>query len=225
MPATVLAAPTDVVQSVDVNKNITATWGDVPAAAGYDVQVVDPLIGTPFSNPSILAKGTTSTSITPTTTWPTTWQNDFQVQVRARSVATGTDPSPSLWAGAFTWSVNPSITVVIGGQALTLTRVPDVSGSQKFKLIDGPPIVVTVADLKSYISTLAAGLGLPTLSGVTFGDDNFVTISRFTISTGGFFDLDLTYSLGVDGWQVFPGFKVMSLGLAVLHSDATTAGA
>jgi hypothetical protein len=140
-------------------------------------------------------------------------------------VATGTDPSPSLWAGAFTWSVNPSITIVIGGQALTLTRVPDVSDSQKFKLIDGPPIVVTVADLKTYISNLAVGLGLPTLKGVTFGDDNFVTITRFTISTGGFFDLDLTYSLGADGWQLFPGVKVMSLGLAVLRSDAATAGA
>jgi len=222
MPAP--TAPTNVEQTV-TSTQVTANWIAVAGAAGYDFRVVNPMVvgATPYST-NTTADGTKTTWPFDTTGWAPGWEDDVQVQVRARSVASGTDPSPSAWAGAYLWHVEPSITVTIGGQLITLTRVPAIDGSQKFSLVNsGSPIVVKVSDLVTYITSLASDLGLPTLPGVTIAPDDTLTIERFTISTGGFFDLGLTLALGAAGWTVFPGLTVNSLGLSVLHSNVSAA--
>lgn len=156
-----------------------------------------------------------------TSKWPADWQSsEYQGQVRARSVASGNDPAPGPWAGSFLWHVEPGLTITIGSTTITLTRVPSLSGDQRFQLVNtGSPVTVTVTELTDYIRNLSDKLGLPSLPHLNFGPDQTLTINAFTISASGYFNLNLTLQLGDPGYTLFPGLTLNSVSINVLHTN------
>ncbi len=218
MPA--LTAPTNVAATVS-GDNVTVNWTKVAGAASYVAQLVSIGDGTVYDVTPV-ADPEAETVTVPATAFKAadpSWASHYFAQVQAVG-ATPADSSP--FAGSFFWDVVPSLTFQIGSHTLTLEQIRALGGVYTFKLPVDPanPIIVTPSEFTTFLSTLASALSLPSLPGLP-ADIGGLQINAFMVSTDGNFDMDVAYLFGSDfnGWQVFPGFTVHSVGLAVRHSN------
>ncbi len=111
--------------------------------------------------------------------------------------------------------VSGQISVKIGTANITLTTA-DISASPKvFSLPEGESIDIQLADLNSYLNT---NFGIPqiTFPGIA---ETTLSISKFLISSAGLFDLAVSFVFGAgQGWEVFPGFTLNTVGFEVNYA-------
>lgn len=204
-------------------KQLTVRWGAVPGAKSFVVTVIntnDPAVT--YSTTPVADATATTTNVDGTKHTPkdADWANHYQVRVVAKAETAADDSAPGL---TFWWTVSPSITMILGGKPITLTMSRDSGGVKTFTLpvSEEAPMTVTLAELKDFISKLAGGLGIPDLP--NFTPPGTLLLSRFVISTDGFFDMSLKYALNASdpsaGWTVFPGLTIKDVGLDVLHTN------
>ena len=112
--------------------------------------------------------------------------------------------------------VGGQITVTIGSAQITLSSNDLSASPQVYTLPPGQTITVNLGDLNTYLNL---NFSIPAISFPGITETN-LTISSFSISTAGIFDIALNFAFGNgQGWQVFPGFTLNQVGLVVNYSN------
>lgn len=111
--------------------------------------------------------------------------------------------------------VSGQISVQIGSANITLTTA-DISASPKvFSLPAGESIDIQLGDLNTYLNT---NFGIPQIDfpGIK---ETTLSITKFLISSAGLFDLAVNFVFGQgEGWAIFPGFTLNTVGFEVNYA-------
>ena len=225
------ATPTEVDQNYSAtDEQIVVTW---TAAADpekeFEVRVVD------VFDPTIVYASTTATAALRTLTISTNtddnpgftdesnWEEHYQVWVIAvaNNAEDNSDPGRSYY-----WVITPSLTVTVGDSVLNLQQIKEIAGTRTFSLVtNDEPVTFTVQNFTSFIDSVVTefSLPIPTLSG--FDPPGEFQDYDFEVNTDGYFNFRVVYDFSEgetnDGWEVFSGFTVNNVGLAMIHTSGT----
>jgi hypothetical protein len=112
--------------------------------------------------------------------------------------------------------IGGQITITIGTTPITLTTDDLNTTPLVYSLPPGQTIDLQLGALNTYLNTT---FGIPNISfpGIT---ETTLSISTFTISTAGIFDIALEFVFGNgQGWTIFPGLTLNQVGLSVDYSS------
>jgi len=124
--------------------------------------------------------------------------------------------------------VGGSLYLQIGSHNLTLTASTSGSGSGVYQLpvSASNPLVITFAEVENFVQTISTALGTGNLSlPTTFPNGTptssaSLSIQKLAVDTvNGLFSLQVSLSLGTNGWTPFPGLTIQGLGLSVLRTN------
>lgn len=111
--------------------------------------------------------------------------------------------------------VSGQITITIGTAHITLTT-EDINASPKvFSLPQGQTVDIQLGALNTYLHD---NFSIPEINftGIT---ETTLSISKFTISSAGIFDIAVSFVFGQgQGWDIFPGFALDSVGFEVNYA-------
>ena len=108
---------------------------------------------------------------------------------------------------------------------LNLQQIKEIAGTRTFSLVTGDePVTFKVEDFTSFIDSVVTefSLPIPTLSG--FNPPGEFQVFDFEFNTDGYFNFKVVYDFGDagnSGWEVFSGFTVNNVGLAMIHTSGT----
>jgi hypothetical protein len=208
-------------------KSLDISWtGPIADGNGkFDIQFVSrqnrnaapvPAPGSPFT---VTGTGTGGAAFTTNVVFPTeaaakNFHDNYQAQVRADA----TDPeNDSAWGMQIWWDIGFSITVTIGGTSLTLKELP--SGIYSLPVSVANPLVVTYADLKTFVANLPGSLAMPTdfPNGKPIAGN--LAVTAFAIdTTAKTFEFDFMVNIE---WEILKGLTVNSIGLDIQRSNGS----
>lgn len=111
--------------------------------------------------------------------------------------------------------VSGQITITIGSVPITLTT-DDINATPKvFSLPQGQTIDIQLGALNTYLND---NFSIPQISfpGIS---ETTLSISKFTLSSAGIFDIAVNFVFGQgQGWEIFPGFTLNTVGFEVNYA-------
>lgn len=223
----------------DPNSSGSVATYDVQFLLRSDTSQSVAATGTPFaataanvtnSSGNVTITGITAASSTPAVT---DLQSNYVVSVVAGAAAGSTsfqDSDPGL---STFWEVSGSLYLTIGSLDLTLTADTSSSGSRVYRLpvTPGNPLVITFADVQTFVSAISSQLGaasaitvpstLPNNSSLLANTS--LSLEKLAVDTiKGLFALQVSLTLGgSNGWTPFTGLTIQKLGLSVLRTNGT----
>lgn len=142
----------------------------------------------------------------------TDFHDNYQAQVQANATLPAI---ASAWGLQIWWHIGFAITVTIGGTPLTLRQLP--KGRYALPASVDHPLVVSYADLKSFVANLPGAISLPS----NFPNNEPITatleVTAFVIDVdNATFEFDFTANIQ---WKIFDGLTVNSVGFDIQRTN------